>query len=427
MQLKRFFVFSFLLVMIFCVFLVPSFAKVSDINFNNIPESTEITKIKETIVSLEPMVTNWTPNWNYQTPKDQVVQKLTETYQKLDALVKKYPDNIELVLFKGLVAYFGYQLDLDGYYDLAVENFNKAASLDPSDIRPGWFLGAHLVKSGSIKEGMGKLLAISKSKPYDQLPGTFWEDFSYCSLVASMPSHALLGLEYADKIEGKQCEMDQLIGGIVKNRFKQPPFGDQTVSKDEVWDYIQNSDFVTFTNRLCGYSIQVPINWQIGPGDYQKGNNALMLKPPAKTGISGNVSPTIMILAHKPKSGESLDQFINSFLDPRLTYKEVEKSFAFGSVKVFEGTDDKTYNNEGGAHSLTVFFSRTPPERTGLLLESPLEPPKKESGVVYYQSQQVFTRIPETLYYLVLLDTTQSTFIESENELEKILNTLVVE
>jgi hypothetical protein len=427
MHFKRLFIFILLFLIILCTFLAPTLAKVSDINFNNIPDSKEITKIKETILNLEPMVTNWTQNWNYKVPKDQVVKQITESYKKLDALSKQYPNNIELVLFKGLVAHFAYQLDLKDYKELALSDFNKAALIDSNDIRPDWFSGVHLVKLGKIKDGMEKLLSISKSKPFDQLPGTFWEDFSYCALISSMPSHALMGLEYANKIEGKQSEMDQLIGPIVKNRFKQPPADDQTINKDEVWDYIQNSDLVTFTNRLFDFSLQVPMNWRIGLGDYQKNSNAIMLNPPAKTGLSGSVNSTIMILAHKPKNDETFDKFVNSMLDPRLTFKEVEKSFTFGPVKAFEGETTTSYANEGGAHCLIVFFSRNQPEKPGLLLESPLELPKEESGLAYYHSKEVFTKIPGTIYYFVLLDTTQSTFIESKNELEKLLSTLIVE
>ena len=148
---EKFLKFMMLFILLALIFSVVANAKVDQINPKKGTPRKELTKIKKDIAKLEPMVENWTPTWSYHVPKEDIEKKLIAYYQELDSYASQYPDNPELALFKGLVAHYAYNLDLKEYYHLAVNFFQKAAVIDPTDYRVDWYWGCTLLSRMLLK------------------------------------------------------------------------------------------------------------------------------------------------------------------------------------------------------------------------------------------------------------------------------------
>ncbi len=408
------------------LFAITANAKVDLINPGKGLPRKELGKIQKVIEDLEPMVVNWTPTWSFNVPKDEVEKKLVASYQELDNYTPEYPDNLELALFKGLVAHYAYNLDLKEYYDLAVSSFQQAAAIDPTDHRVNWYYGVHLVKAGQIKVGMEKLLSIIATEPHSQLSFSFWEDFAYCSLVASMPAHVLFGVDQASKIKNKKPTMITTLAQLAHDKLKEPP-RDSQLEPDQVWASFKDADIIKFRNRMFGFNLQVPSHWLVQPVGTRNNSVALFIKPPSKTVLNGKVSSTILFLAHQAQPGESINDFTLEMLDPKYSFIEVPSNLDW--VKAFEGIATDLDPGEAGAHNYVIVFSRKEPERPGMMLEFPVEIKKAndQAGVSYFRSNDEYTRLPGEIYYFLILDTTESAYQESKHELDLILNGLVVE
>lgn len=429
MRNEKFLKFMMLFIMLVLVFSVVANAKVDQINPKKGMLRKELTKIKKDIAKLEPMVEKWTPTWSYNVPKEDIEKKLIAYYQELDNYASQYPDNLELVLFKGIVAHYAYNLDLKEYYHLAVNSFQQAAAIDPTDYRVNWYWGVHLVKSNVIKEGMDKLLLVINTENHSKLSFSFWEDFVYCSLIASMPSHVLLGVERAKQTKTKKSkEIINLLAQYAKGQLKKPP-QDQPLEPEEIWTGFQDTDTIKYRNRMFGFSLQVPAGWLTRTTGYQNNSAAIFIKPPTKNGLAGSVSSTILCLVHQAQPGESITDFTSKILDPRYSFEKVQPNFDWDGVEAYQGKADDLYPNEGGASNYLLAFSRKAPAQPGILLEFPVAINKSdaETGVSYYQSQAEYYRLPGEIYYLLVLDTTESVFQESKEEFDLIVRNLLVE
>lgn len=429
MRREKFLKFMMLFILLSLILSAIANAKVDRINPQKGMPRKELTKIKNEIAKLEPMVENWTPTWSYNVPKEEIEKKLIAYYQELDSYASRHPDNPELALFKGLVAHYAYNLDLKEYYQLAVNSFQQAAAIDPTDYRVNWYWGAHLVKSNVIKEGMEKLLSVINTENHSGLSFSFWEDFAYCSLIASMPSHVLLGVERAKQIKTKKSkEIINYLAQYASEQLKKPP-QDQPLEPEQIWTGFQDTDTIKYRNRMFGFSLQVPAGWLAQTTGCQNNSAAIFIKPPAKKGLAGSVSSTILCLAHQAQPGESITDFTSKILDPRYSFEEVQFNLDWDGVKAYQGKADDLYLSEGGAYNYVLTFSRKEPAQPGILLEFPVAVNESgaETGVSYYQSLAEYNRLQGEIYYLLVLDTTGSVFQESKEEFDLILRNLIVE
>ncbi|NLW48317.1 MAG: hypothetical protein GXY86_13410 [Firmicutes bacterium] len=405
-------------------------AKVDQINPKKGMPRKELTKIRKEIERLEPMVVNWTPTWSYNVPKEDIEKKLIAYYQELDNYSSQYPDNLELALFKGLVAHYAYNLDLKEYYQLAIKSFQQAAAIDSTDYRVDWYWGVHLVKSNNIKAGMEKLQSVKNIEPNPKkLPFSYWEDFAYCSLIARMPSHVLLGVERAKQTKTKRSkDMLNTLAQHAANQLKEPP-QDSQLGPDQVWTVYQDSDHINYRNRIFGFTLQVPASWLAEPTGCQNNSAAIFIIPPTKKGLTGEVSSTMLLLARWMKAGEDINDFLSEVLDPRYSFKEVQSDLNWEGVKAYQGTAEDVYSDEAGARNCLIAFSRKEPEQPGLLLEFPVELNQSDSEAVvsYYRSEDEYTRFSGEIYYLLILDTTDSVYEEAKEEFDLVIKNLIVE
>jgi len=365
-------------------------ARLSNIVKENLHLNTELESVLAQIETIENMVYVWTPEWNYAKPKEEVIELITSGYKMLEEHTTHHLENKELYLLMGLLAHYGYQLDLADFYQLAENAYARAAAVDPDDFRPKWFMAMHQLKAALVIEGMDTMLALAAEYPPAELPPEFWEDYAYGALLAWMPSHAAMALTYAHESLGYAGYMERLIGGIVQNRFLPPP-EETSVENEKLWEVYRTEDGFNLVNRLFGFSLITPEDWEVRLGPVQNRNVSVLIKPPGKKGFQTNVLPTILIFSRLPEQGETLEDFLQEVFRSSQSLRELSST---PEVKTYELESAELYPAEGGGYCYVTGIQRRAPRFPGVLLEKPISISRNGDGegVRYYAAEQVYRR-----------------------------------
>jgi len=410
---------------------LPSTGQLKDIDSTKLPQSPAVQAAFRSAQDLEPYARTWTPNWNHTVPKAQVQEKLADDLGILSKALQADPSNHELQLLTGLVAHFAYNLNDEAAFQIATDNLSKAATANPADIRGEWFLGIHQCQALQVVDGMNRLLSVEvKDK---NPPADFWYDYITCASIAILPAHTLRAIDRA-VAGGESSESYQQFSEIAASRYKTADLT-KTIPSHGAWtDEQLPNNRLALTSRLCGISFAVKDDRDLRVSEISNGVCTVTSNPPI---TKGTPVATILLMAERPTQGQSLDEFVKSF----LTRNDV---FNDDKTKVSTAPDlpcpvehclsldllvPGIYWKQGGAHILVVAFERDEPRYDGLPFEEPQGPPvtKPTETPVAFHFNYVFHRIPGKLYYLVLLDSNQQIFAASKPEFDDFLKSLVVE
>jgi hypothetical protein len=367
-----------------------------------LPQDLRVQNAYSQTLSVEDITRDWSPNWNYETPKKQVADQLAASLHDLRDVGKNYPENEELLLLTGLVAHFAYNIDVDDTYEVAVRSFEQARKLVASDYRPEWFLAGHRCQSNEVKIGMESMLAIEARTPWKQLPVDFWDDYISCSTIAFMPAHTLRAVDHVVEL-GARADSYTSIVEIAHHRYTSSR-ADGNYDKREAWQAVDGKSQVSFASELCGIGFSAHEDWRIDIRDVSKGTCIATVESGPYPRRGGTSAPTTLILTRIAAPGETLDEFTRSFLKKYPSARPVNAPWCpMEKCDAFEIVTDDVYRQEGGGHFLVVGFAAQQPKFPGLLFESPEAPPKAQSSddkVMYYRPTQRLQRFPGTLYTL---------------------------
>ncbi|HZQ44105.1 MAG TPA: hypothetical protein VFA99_12695 [Acidobacteriaceae bacterium] len=411
---------------------LPIAAQVRDIDSAKLPQTSSVQAAFRSAQDLEPYAQAWTTKWNYDVPETQVQDKLSDDLNILSKALQSDPSNHELQLLTGLVAHFAYNVSDDAAFQVAVDDLTKAAAADPSDIRGEWFLGIHQCQSLQVVDGMNRLLKLEEK--FKNPPADFWGDYITCATVAMLPAHTLRAIDRAIA-NGQPGDGYSELTQIANSRYKN---GDLTkpIPAHDAWaDDPQPNARDPFTSYLCGASFIVDAKSDIHVPDISAGTCAVTASPPAK---KGEPAPTFLFMVKTPTPGQSLDNFVRSYLksndadtgsDKNQVKLAPELPCPVERCLSFDIFAPGIYWKQGGAHILVEAFERDQPRYDGLPFEKPQGPLMREGqhGRAYFRAEPRFHRIGGKLYYLVLLDSNQQIFAASKAEFDEFLKSIVVE
>ena len=415
----------------FTVVSLPCIAQVKDIDAAKLPQSPAVQAAYRSAQNLERYADTWTVNWNYDIPKAQVQDKLADDLGILTKALQSDPSNHELQLLTGLVAHFAYNVNDEAAFQIATDNLTKAATADPTDIRGEWFLGIHQCQALQVVDGMNRLLNVeAKDK---NPPAGFWYDYVTCASIAILPAHTLRAIDRA-VAGGDPPETYHQFSEIAASRYKTADLTKVIPSHNAWTDEQLPNNRLRLTSHLCGISFAVGDDRDLQVGDISNGVCTVTSNPPTK---KGTPVATILLMAKRPAEGQSLDDFVKSFLKDHDTFQDDKTQVSTASdlpcpVERCLSLDllvPGIYWKQGGAHILVVAFERDEPRYDGLPFEKPQGPPitKPQETPVAFQFDYMFHRIPGKLYYLVLLDSNAQIFAGSKPEFQDFLKSLVVE
>jgi hypothetical protein len=356
------------------------------------------------------MARDWRAKWDFETPKQQVAAVLTSSLHDLQSAAAATPQNEEILLLAGIVAHFAYNVDVDDTDDVAVESFNKAQKLAPTDYRARWFLGIHQCQTRETQAGMEQMLAVEAQTPWKELPLDFWDDYIGCSDLTLMPAHTLRALDRAMQVGGSSSQYSSLVDRTRKRYI----LTDSETHYDlrKAWRGANENDSTRFTSELCGVEFSVPGKFRVGLSDVEKGVCTIQFETGPYPSKSGTSTPTLLVLTRVAKPQEMLEDFVRSILKARypLARAIAAPSCLASRCLAFDIVDKDMYQSEGGGHLLVAAFAEEAPDFPGLLFERPSELPKGKPGLTYYHPEERLHRLPGTLYSIVLLDSNASIF-----------------
>jgi hypothetical protein len=421
---------SFLGLLLVCI--TPrTFADIAAIHPGALPQETAVLGALDDVRLLEPYCQYWTAAmlWQFDIPRQQVVDRLSKDLGFLVQAVKAHPENAELALLAGLVANYAHNLEMNESYDTAMRMFDAAGKLAPDDLRVGWLRSTLHCQSTEIEEGASGFLALEAAGAQDRLPASFWDDYMECALLSGMPVHVLRAASYLDKAHEPQSNRGKDYVEFARQRIV--PFDPQKeYEASAVWLGPEPAGNIeVLTGESFGVQIRVHADW--GKEGFQlkgdKGTSVFSTGPyPAK---KGTLRPSILLLVKQAKPGQTLEEFAASFERDGTFVPYTPARCPAERCIAEKGVQPGMYHENGDGHGRIVCFEREQPVFPGLVFESPSALPHKEGkeGPETFKFAPTQQRMPGKLFYLVLLDTAASIEEPALKDFDFFLQNLTVE
>jgi hypothetical protein len=399
----------------FCaVFLISSVraqADIGSIRTQALPQETAVLSALDDARSMEPYSKSFAGEWKYPVSKDDVKKHLERDLSFLQAAGKDHPDNLELLLLTGLVAHYGYNVDVDGSFDAATDALGRAAKLAPSDMRPEWFRGGLLCQTSQPQTGASVFLNIEKEHAWDQLPIAFWNDYMECATVAGLPSHVLRADDHLKAMHAPDTESRDFLVEVARKRFDAFDPSKKYETK-QVWSADHAGQDTRLTSTLCGVQLSAHGDWSVDQLGFNNGTCVALFSTGPYKAVKRNLRPSILLLVQRAKDGESLSEWAKKFADPEHGKLEPDVEMRCPSEPCFAMKADGPglYGADGSGKARMIAMQREQPLYPGLLLETGWEPPQPGSGegLQYFRPSQVQARIPGKLNYLLMIDVASS-------------------
>ncbi|MBK0379093.1 tetratricopeptide repeat protein [Mucilaginibacter segetis] len=409
----------------FCTTL--SYGNIHAIDFNKISYPKNLEQELSFLKNNDTLYNHWTHNWTYDISKGDAIKNLNLIYTVLD---KNSEKNTETYLLLGDIAHYLYNMEVEKYYQLAIDNYQKALKLSPADYRVYWFLGNHYSLSSLPVLAIDTYQKAFKAKPKN-INSLLWADYSIACLNAGMTSNAAY---YAHKYSlsvNDETSLEKQTINVIEQRLKATPV-DTTLSTKDIWTFNKRENkLLSFSNWSLGLQVNVDSTWQVDAGDYKNRTSYFIIKPNTEKTINGKeIGYSMLLLMRSPDEATSLSDFMDLFAPKTDNRKPISiKVAGFNNALAYEIKDPSVYSDMGGGHFITIALERDDPDYPGMKLEIPVEYPKGESGKInYYKVPQQYTRIKGKIYYLVLLDTCENIFNKSFKVFENfITNNLLIE
>ncbi len=177
-----------------------TYANLSAIDFAKINYPRELQQQVDFLRSNESLYDHWTNNWNYAIPKKKAIENLTLLYNDLEKLPEKVGET-ELLL--GDIAHYIYNMDVDSYYQKAIDHYLQAKALIPEDYRVYWFLGNHYALSANQVLSIQTYQTARQYLPSSKVNALFWSEYAVACSYANMPGTARYAAHQSIIIAGK--------------------------------------------------------------------------------------------------------------------------------------------------------------------------------------------------------------------------------
>lgn len=383
---------------------VQVFANVDYIDISKISSNSKYVTAFNFIKDNKQYYDHWISEWNYDKPKQDLINQLRGYYNDFSTLTEK---NAETYLLLGDIAHYLYNMEDDDYYSIAVENYKEAIKINPEDYRAYWFLAYHYALSTFQVSAIDEFKKAEKLLPSSQ-PADFWNDYAWASSIASMPSHCIYAMDKVKSISGKEDSFQRQFRESIYKQIT-PVDKKQFYDKKDIWR-VSEGDKKAFTSRPLGIKILIDSTWNLSVSDYKDNKAVFIIVPPTLTDKGGKeIGYTILIIMKTANDNDKLDDFTNIFVSKYLDKKKINFSDKYDKMVAYEIIDKTIYQDIGGGHSYMIGIERSEPKYPGLLLEDPVELPKGDSdGIMYYTASESKDRFKGKIFYLIFLDSCEN-------------------
>jgi hypothetical protein len=381
--------------------IVRVFANVNYIDISKISSDKNLVTAFNFVKDYKHYFDHWTTEWNYDLPKEYLINQLRENYKGFSALTEK---NTETYLLLGDIAHYLYNMGDGEYHSRAVKNYEEAIKSDPKDFRAFWFLANHYALLRGTNLAIENFKKAEKLLPTKQ-PADFWNDYAFASAITNMPTHCIYAMDKVKNILGEEGSFQQQLGETIYKRIV-PVDKKQSYSQYDIWT-ANRGDTMTFISRPLGMKFLIDKTWGLSIKDYQNNSTVFFIEPPAIANKAGmEIGYTIAIFMKTVNDNDMLDDYVNNFISKDPNKKKINFSDKYDKIVAYEIIDKSIYQDMGGGHLYVVGVERNEPKYAGLLLEEPIPLPEnaEKEKVIYYRASESKDRFKGKIFYAILLD-----------------------
>ena len=387
---------------------VQVFANVNYIDISKISSDKKFVEAFNLVRDNKQYYDHWTAEWNYDIPKENLINQLREYYKDFSALPKK---NTEIYLLLGDIAHYLYNMNVQEYYNSAVKNYDEAIKDNPKDFRAYWFLAYHYSLSNEPISAIDNFKKAEGILPIKE-PADFWNDYAWATAIANMPSHCIYAMDKVKSISGKEGSFQQQLGETIYKRIVSVD-KNQSYDKKDIWTATQG-DKTTFTSRPLGIKISIDTTWDLSIYDYQNTQAVFIIEPTTIANKAGReIGYTIAILMKTANDNDRLEDYINNFVSKYPNKKKINLSDKYDKMITYEIIDKTMYEDMGGGHLYMVGIERNEPKYSGLLLESAISLPQNTDEINYFRAAESKDRFKGKIFYLIMFDSCEDIYKQS--------------
>ncbi|HTW46954.1 MAG TPA: hypothetical protein VMD92_03335 [Acidobacteriaceae bacterium] len=404
---------------------VPARADVAAIHRDRLPQTAPVLAAFDDARAMEPYTDRWSDKWRFPIARADAVSHLTADFAALQAAVKDNPSSEELLLLAGLVAHYGYNVDVEHTDDAVVSDLEAAGKLDSRDFRVPWFHADFMCQTIKPSVGAKEFLAIEAAHPWRELPPAFWRNYEHCAAVTNMPTHLLRAAGYLAQLTPATSD-DQFYANIGHSRLEAVNLK-KDYDAESSWIGGREGDDITLTSTACGVAFHAKAAWGPERLELESGSCVAIFSTGPYLAPGGPLHPQILVMVQQPKGSETLADYARRFTKKGTFTATTAVHCPVTDCLALQGAQRGVYGKDGDSHPRLVFFERDEPANPGLLLEMPQDPPAQGQGLEYLRPNRMLQRIPGKLYYLVTVDTAASIEAGAYDDLDYFLAHLQVE
>ena len=389
------------------------FANIKYINYKSFPEYDQNWRDIAYVYTHQYYMEIYTPEWNYDVDKTELINKMESVFTLFSELQLKDPENIDLNLFIGEIAHFLFNLDVPGYFDLAIQYYEKAKEIEPKDIRSDWFLGFHLSQAAQPIKGMEKLLHVSTAMPPLKMPPFFWVEYATSAYYAQMYWNSLQAIEYFKELSDEVIPfIENLYDDIHSDMVVPDVYQEYEIS--DLWTSIFGAEVPSYKSYLLGMNIENPKNWNLQFNRFKYAKSNFILKPERYNGYENKkVGSTIVSLINVNYDDSNLSEYMDSLLKDHQIITEKKIDLPYEDVIAYSIKDPTLYTEQGGGELFMIGIRRPSPETPGISIEKPAIFPEVTDGVKYFNIDKIYKRFDQDIFYVFVLDACKSIFDEA--------------
>lgn len=413
--MKKFFTLLLALILPNCFF-----AQSVAINEKNLPTDPDFIACYQQFLNNENYAEYWQMEWKYDKSKDLVIKELNESKNYISSIKKP---SYDVKLLELIIDSYLYNLDAIAWED--VEAYGKSLEKKYSkEYRTFWVLGKFYSGSKPILayDEFQKAIKIRGGlEKVDEYAGQFWFDLAIAYNMLNMRISAFKALNLIAKEYDVPIEELSLYNMVNPEELQTKIDG--TYSKDVIWSVAKINEEYIIKNTLIGSTVPAKSGWGLRVYDYSK-NNTIMI-----------ISPDDFVSADKQNISCSmiLEASTEKFAPPENA-KKTTKVINGVSMDFYVTENPEKYNDNVRKGMKTEFvLFEVPYKEFGYAdSEKPVDPASqsvsaKDGNLTFFASNRQLNRLETTMYYMIILDSCNAIWKDSQSWFLKELSNCIFE